>query len=138
MELVFSRYSSIKITEAVAEAVAQYGTRLGMLQLFDYDGTLQISEAMVKSALSNRYHGFEVLSLLLDRGGSSHVTDKICELAAASDDQQIWKMLVERCNLDSEPDCQVPKNLPTVPGCGRKSKRLSGGTDSGGGESGCQ
>ena len=102
MELVFSRYSSIEITEAVAEAVAQYGTRLGMLQLFDYDRTLQVSEVMVKSALSNEEHDLEVLSLLLDRGGSSHVTDKVCELAAASKDQQIWKMLVERCNLDSE------------------------------------
>ena len=102
MELVFSRYSSIEITEAVAEAVAQKGTRLDMLQLFDYDRTLQVSEAMVKSALLNRSRGFEVLSLLLDRGGSSHVTDKVCESAAASKDQQIWKMLVERCNLDSE------------------------------------
>ena len=101
MELVFSRYSSIEITGAVAEAVAQNGTRPSMLQLFDYDRTLQVSEAMVKSALSNRSHGFEVLSLLLDRGGSSHVTDKVCELAAASKDQQILKMLVERCNLDS-------------------------------------
>ena len=102
MELVFSRYSSIEITEAVAEAVAENGSRLGMLQLFNYDRTLQVSEAMVKSALSNKDHGFDILSLLLDRGGSSHVTDKVCELAAASKDQQIWKMLVGRCNLDSE------------------------------------
>ena len=118
MELVFDQYPTIEITEAIANAMAQYGTRIGLLQLFNHDRTLQVSETMLKSALSNQEpnYRFENFSLLLDRSGSSHVADEICELIAADRNQEMFDWLCRRIDLNSNllAKCQSISRLFTA------------------------